>query len=508
MVISVKRIGLLLVLSVLAAGAARAEPEAGTESWHEGEVTSVVGSIHFRECELESLERSRRVECAVLEVPENYQALADDGRTIELFIARLKSSSAQPEPDPLLAIAGGPGQSASQSFLFLDRVFSNVSRNRDIYLVDQRGTGRSNPQHCDLDDEQALLLEPSPEEIRAAAEECLRQFDGDPRQYTTSVAIRDFERVREALGLVRWNLFGISYGTRVAQHYMRNYPVTIRSAVLDSVAYPELNLGPDIPIQSQKALDRLLRRCQQDPACNEEFPELDQGLAELLDSLDEAPRPVVYESTRSGRDEEVQFTRGHLLGLIRMYLYSSEQTSILPPLLHAAYADDNFSALARSAMSVVEEMDKMLAMGMHNSVICTEDVPFYDPAEIDREPIKATYMGDLIPQTLEETCEVWPEGVLDEEFKAPLESDIPTLMFSGEFDPITPPSYAEKAIQGLTSARHFVVPGQGHSVSMRGCAPVMTARFIDEASTENLEGDCLERQSAAPLFIDFNGPSP
>lgn len=507
MLLLLKRWSQSISIGLLLTGISPVWAQYPDDAWREGPVTSTVGSLQFRECELESEGRSRRVECAVLEVPEDYQAL-ENGRTLEIFIARLTSTSIQPEPDPVLMLAGGPGQAASQAFLFYDRVFSTLARDRDFYLIDQRGTGRSNPQHCDVDAEEALLLEPSPDEVRASARACLEQFDGDPRQYTTSVAIQDFERVRLALGIAQWNLYGVSYGTRVAQHYMRRYPELIRTAVLDSVVYPELNLGPDIPILSQRALDRLLQRCQQDPACHRSFPDLEQGLTELLRALEDAPETVVYEDVRTGHKREMSFSRGHLLGLIRMHLYSSEQVSILPPMLHAAYADNNYAALARAATDIVEQMDRMLTMGMHNSVICTEDVPFYDAENLDRAAMEKTYMGDLVPQALEQTCDVWPEGVRDANFKAPLESQVPTVLFSGEHDPITPPAYAERVLEGLSFARHFVVPGQGHSVSVLGCAPVMIAKFIEETDVANLDGSCLERLSAAPLFIDFNGPSP
>lgn len=498
----IKQVGLLLAVSWLPALAYGAT--AGTD-WRQGEVVDRVGQLEFRECELTGFGRSRQAECAVLEVPEDYDR--PEGRTLSLFIARLASGNANPEPDPMLAIAGGPGQAASESFLLLDRIFSKVSNRRDFYLVDQRGTGRSHPQHCDTDDEATLMLEINADQIRDMTLDCLAQFDGDPRFYTTSIAIEDFERVRRALEVEQWNLFGTSYGTRVGQHYMRRHPDSIRTAVLDSVIHPAMNLGPEIPVRSQDTLDAVLRRCAQSAPCNDRFPDLEAGLDRLLESLGEAPRTVAFEDLQTGEHRELQFTSEHLIGLLRMSLYSPEQISTLPPMLHAAYARENFSALARGVSNLVEELDLTIAMGMHNSVVCTEDVRFYDPGDIDRDAIEASYMGDRILRTLIETCRHWPVGEMDEDFKEPLTSGIPSLLFSGEQDPITPPAYAETAARGLSRARHFVLPGQGHSVSFRGCAPVMVARFVEAGSADELDGQCLERLGAEPLFLNLDRKS-
>jgi len=464
-----------------------------------------VGTVDFHPCDLDAQGRARRVECATLTVPEDYDAA--NGPTVELHITRLKADTANPRPDPFLAIAGGPGQAASDSFLFLDRVFDDLDDSRTFYLVDQRGTGYSNRQTCDLPDEERLMLEYDAELTRKTARRCLEQFDGDSRQYTTSVAIRDLEQVRQALAVPQWNLMGVSYGTRVVQHYMRQYPESVRTAVLDSVVHPALNLGPHIAIDSQAALDAFFQRCRETPTCVDRYPQLEPQFEGLLDALTENPRSVTYEDMHTGQQVTRELTAAHIIGLVRFSLYHTDQTALLPPLFHEAYTNDNFAPLARRAFELIRQSSQALAIGMHNAIVCTEDVPFYQPDKTDRQHLKTTYMGDRVVKALRDTCSVWPQGVIDPKFKQPLHSDIPTLLFSGEWDPITPPAYAEQAMRHLSKARHFVVPGQGHSVSVLGCAPTVVAQFIQSADPATLDGTCLQRLQATPVFIDFNGPA-
>lgn len=489
-----------LLLALGLSGAAQ-----GTDSTApvvEEPVIATVGKLEFRECALTSQHRTRYVECAYLSVPEDYSA--PDGRAIDLFIARLPARGSNVSADPLLAIAGGPGQSASESFLHLDLLLSDLARGRDIYLIDQRGTGRSHPQRCDLGSPQDAMLDFDPEVIRAVTRGCLEGFSGDPRQYTTSVAIRDFENVREALGVEAWNLFGISYGTRVAQHYMRRHPSAVRTAVLDAVAPPDMNLGPDIASLSQAALSTLFDLCAADEHCDRQFPDLRGQADALLARLEERPADIEYEDMQAGGLARMQYSRTHLVVTLRMVLYNTDILSVLPHILQRAYQADDFSALAR--LTARMDISDTFYMGMHNSVVCTEDVPFYQPQ--DRDQQADTYMGTTLLDNLALICAEWPRGQMDDDFKAPLDSAIPTLLLSGERDPITPVAYAERALLGLSASRHLIASGQGHGVAFAGCMPRILAQFVNNASTEDLRAECLNRLESAPLFLNVNGPRP
>jgi pimeloyl-ACP methyl ester carboxylesterase len=480
-------------------------------SWLDNKVIATVGSVDFRDCELSSSEYSRYAQCAFIDVPENYAL--PDGKTISLFIARFPTHNKSAPKDSVLAIAGGPGQSASEAFIYLDKVLHKAASDRDFYLIDQRGTGRSNIQTCEFNPDVQYQVAYDLNLAQELLEECFKNLSGDPTQYTTSVAIKDFERARQALAVSQWNLYGGSYGTRVEQHYMRKYPNSIRTAVLDSVVPPQLNLGPEIPLRSQDALNALFERCEQDEVCNEKFPDLRDGTYSLFEQLKKrnelaTPMTIQVESIRKGHIEELSYDFHKLLMHVRMSLYHPDTVAILPPLLHQAYADNNFAPLARNASELEELMQHMFATAMHNSVVCTEDVPFYDWAEIEQTNYSDTYMGGEFIEIFKLICDIWPPGVIDDGFKEPLQSSIPTLVFSGEFDPITPPAYGELIMPGLKSAKHFVLSGQAHGVSTTGCAPTMIAKLIDENSVNNLDGACLKRVKASPIFTNFNGPSP
>jgi len=467
-----------------------------------------LGELDFYPCELQGQgsHKHRLAQCAWLSVPEDPNQ--PRGASRQVFVARLAARNAQSLPDPLVAIAGGPGQAASQAFAHLDRMLWSLAGRRDIYLLDARGTGRSDPQDCELDTDQARLFEFDPVKVREQAQSCLKQLERSPQFDTTSVAVRDLEALREALGLGQWNLLGVSYGTRVVQHYMRRYPTAVRAAVLDGVVPPQEALGPDIALHSQEALDGFLTDCAQRKACRLAYPNLEQKLEQLFTDLAAQPRAVEYEDLHNGELKSIQFGASDLAVLVRLALYNTEHLSTLPPMLKAAYQDRNYSALARMSQSLAEQMDQAMAFAMHNSVLCTEDVPFYQVSAARMAAIEDTYLGRDLLEGLQAICEVWPTGYRDEDLNQPLSTDIPSLLLSGERDPITPPDYAEHAAQGLSNSRHLVAKGQGHGVFPIGCMPEVIAQFIETANPRGLNTDCLKPLKAAPVFLNMNGPGP
>jgi pimeloyl-ACP methyl ester carboxylesterase len=150
-----------------------------------------------------------------------------------------------------------------------------------------------------------------------------------------------------------------------------------------------------------------------------------------------------------------------------------------------------------------------LSMGMHNAVMCTEDAPFFDDQGVSREELEATYMGAVQLDGIEAICSVWPRGVLDQDLRSALATDLPVLLLSGDADPITPPHFAEMAAVKLTNSRHLTGLDQGHGQAGRTCIPEIMAAFVETASVRDLDEPCLaERQFAMPFFLDYAGPSP
>ena len=428
------------------------------------------------------------------------------GRRIALAIAVVPAISRTPRPDPLYLLAGGPGQSARAAFVAVASAFAAVRRERDIVLVDQRGTGGSNRLDCELPIEDLEQPEPQPEELHRLAQQCLRSLSGDPRFYTTSVAVRDLEAVRAALGHERINLYGVSYGTRVAQHYARRYPQRTRALVLDGVVPPTLALGPDLALDAQRALELGFARCAAEPACRSAFGDPRASFAALLGRLERGAVPVALRDPVTGLPRQLSFSRAHLVLATRLLSYDSRTAALLPLLIDRAAHEDP-APLAAQAMMIAPRLRGELAHGMHNAVVCTEDLPFVDVPAVDRAALAQTYFGAAPLDGLLALCRDWPRGLLDADLKTPLHSDVPALLLSGEADPVTPPAYGELAVRGFSDARHLVLTGQGHGQFATGCVPQLLRRFLDAGTTRDLDTRCAAQVRAAPFFVDFNGPA-
>lgn len=466
------------------------------------------GALALTECRLEGFGGFQKAKalCGELEVP--LDRTNPDGETITLFVAKVPALARSAEASAVTVIAGGPGQASTQAYTSLVEAFERVRRERDIVLVDQRGTGRSNVQQCDteeMDDIDSTSYDP--EVIREVAKRCLAELGDNVRFYTTSEAVRDLDAVRDAFGYQQLDLYGVSYGTRVAQHYARRYPQHTRTVVLDGVVPVDLPLGPDIAPDAQRALDRIFDRCTQQTDCYMTFGNIRRKFSELLERTRDTPVTLSINDPISGEQVEARFGYGELLMAIRLMSYSPESAALLPFMIDQAL-EENYTPMAAQALLTTENLAEMLALGMHNSVACTEDVPFYDIDRIDGEKLSNTYMGDVAYKGLLETCRIWPGGPIDDDFTEPFSSTVPTLILSGEIDPVTPPENGERAAAYLGNARALTLPGQGHGQIQLGCMPRLLAQFVRSADHSTLEVECLDVQEPAPFFLSPSGPKP
>jgi pimeloyl-ACP methyl ester carboxylesterase len=445
-----------------------------------------------------------KARCGTLLRPENPDDA--DSPQIELSVAVVPALDLKPEPDPFVPLAGGPGASAIEFYSAYAGAFEPVRRHRDILLVDQRGTGSSARMDCDVDDD---IIEGafSEQRVLEVTRECLDELPHDPRFFTTSVAVTDLEAVREALGYGPLNLYGVSYGSRVAQHFAKRYPGATRSIVLDGVVPPQVVLGPAIATEAQKALDEIFARCWTDERCNERFPDLTQAFARIRAELEAQPVTVEIPNPVTGQRESVDFGAPELAGAVRLLAYHANSIAILPLLIDAAAAGD-FEPLAAQYRMISAQMSDALALGMHNSVMCSEDAPFYDMQVIDRDALEASYIGVVQLDAIGTMCSLWPAGPVDEDFREPLDTEAPVLLLSGEADPITPPEYAVLAMVDLQRARHVIGVQQGHGQAAIGCTPRLIGEFVASADPEAVDATCLERSFVMPFFLDFAGPAP
>lgn len=479
---------------------------------------SLRGSIAFEPCHLAAPGLSERLsaECGTLSVPED--PARPDGRAIDLRIAVLPAVSRRPEADPLFFLAGGPGQAATEAYPAIAAAFQRINQSRDIVLVDQRGTGGSNELTCgtptpDATATSGRIAEVDPEiegeldieEVQRQARACLDRLDADPRQYTTTIAMADLDQVREALGYEQVNLYGVSYGTRAALEYARRYPDRVRSMVLDGVLAPEVALGATAARDAQRAMDLILGRCEEDAACGAAFPNIREDFAALQAELTRAPMAVAFTDPTTGAPMSTTLDWPKAATAFRFLSYTPETAVLIPLLVDTTYRLRNPAPLTAQFTRITESLSDEISDGMHHSVVCAEDEPFFDATEIARDNRNA-FLGDQVTEALAAACAAWPRGTIPEDFKTAVESEVPTLLLSGEADPVTPPEYADQVARTLPAGRHISVPAFGHGVATRGCVRRMITEFVETADAAGLAAECVGEIEAVPFFRSFNGP--
>lgn len=461
--------------------------------------------VALAECRLPRL--ATAAQCATVTVPED--RAKPDGRRIDIFVAVLPANTLDPKPDPLLVIAGGPGQAASALAPFASRLIE-VRRTRDVILVDQRGTGRSAPLACaafrpDADSADALAIDPLPK-----ARACVDELTGrgtDLAKYTTTEWIADLEAVREALGVNVWNLWGGSYGTRVALEYLRRHPERVRTAVLDGVAPPSLKISLDVWRSRERALDDLFDACRTSASCARAHPDVRASLDRVRAALGDEGREVVLTDPRTGERETVKLTFDGVLAGMHPLIYAPELAATLPAIIERA-VDGDFSPLLAAAQLVTASIAESMNLALHYSVTCAEDAARVSPTE--REQL-ATLRSATLARAALAVCDVWPRAPLPPDTFAPVASSHPVLLLSGGLDPVTPPAYAEAVAKTLSDSKHVVAHGYGHIVSPHACGPRLIAAFVDHAAFDRLPEGCIDHYASSqrpPLWPDRLGPAP
>lgn len=427
---------------------------------------------------------------AVSEDPSNPQS-----RLIMLHVAVVQAIKRSPEPDPLFILAGGPGQSAIEVFPAISSSLFRIHEKRDIILVDQRGTGKSNPLRC-LDPEADETL--GDEQVIAFLQDCPKKLDADLRYYTTDIAMQDLDIVRSALGYESINLFGVSYGTRAALTYLKMYPERVRSVVLDAVVDPAFVLYADVAQDGQAALELFFTRCEADEACRSTFPDLRSEFDAILQKLEETPVEVTISHPVTGKPLEMTVTRRTFTDIIFNTLYSPDLVAMLPLAIHQAYAEENYAPLISQAYL----LDSGVYDGMFYAVACTEDAPLVSTSD------EAESIFGNNAQAFVEVCEAWPKGDPVPIVRSTVDSDVPVLMLSGEADPITPPRHAEQLAPSFSNSIHLIFNDMGHGNSSSQCTAKILDSFIESASVNGLETSCAESVEPPPFFVDFSGPQP
>lgn len=442
-------------------------------------------------------------QCGRLTVKEN---IADPaGKDIDIEILRLPAISPAARQDPLFLIQGGPGGSSIEMANFLYSFFADVRKNRDLVFVDQRGTGKSNPLRC-------AQLTPAEMQLPEAAQmekylQLMRQCAGRYQEslpfYTTFHAIQDLDAVRLALGYKTINLWGVSYGTRVALEYANRYPQATRSIILDGVAPKEIALSKFTARDSLAALASVNDECQAQPACAQAFGDILQKTETVyarLQLADQrgAPLVVSYLHPVNQQPEQLTLTAKNFSMLIFNALYSRDLTVLLPQAISDA-EHENYRLLAALFTMAMEQMQEMnIADAMHFSVLCNEDWHYISATDTETTP---PFFGLNMVKDRDAVCEFWPRASLPDNYWNPVRSAVPALLLSGKHDPVTPEGWAELVAGNLPNAVRLLAAGGNHGISYEGCVPQIITQFIERGSMQDIKTDCVALIKPLPLVL-------
>ena len=435
--------------------------------------------------------------CGTFTVFEDREARS--GRTIDLRVVVLRATGEQRVMDPVVPLAGGPGASATAGARGYAQQYAEERRARDILLVDQRGAGQSNPLHCSFPaprGETSFFGSLFPTDHITMCRDKLSER-ADLSLYGTPLAADDLEDVRKWLEYDRLNLVGGSYGTRIAQVFMRRHPQSVRTAVLNALV--PLGRNPYFYGASSidQGLEQLFSDCAADTNCARAFPDFREQFAALVSQFDHGPVPTNVQLA-DGMTQAVGFTRGDFAYAIRGILYSSASNR-LPLAIRDAYDSADLGLFARYYLQRIGWVtDRGTATGMHFSILCSEDMAFNNWEEL-RGVTEGTLMGAHLIREYESACNAWETYEVPASYHDPLRSDVPTLLLSGERDPITPPAYGEEVAQYLSRSLHVVQPNAGHGAG-GPCVAQLRLQLITTGSVEGLDPSCI-RPTSRPDFV-------
>jgi pimeloyl-ACP methyl ester carboxylesterase len=470
------------------------------------------GEFRQAECPFE-VPRGVKMDCGYLTVPENRSN--PDAPNIDLAVAILHAKGGDARPDPIVYLAGGPGDSALDDFISKPDRWLAYSFERDLIFVDQRGTGYSIPTlNCPEVEEigfehEHFGSEDLEHDALVACHGRLVNKGIDLTAYNTVENAADIAELRQALGYEEWNILGISYGTRLALAVMRDHPQGIRSVVLDLPFPPNVDLLAEGAVNGMSALRVLFKGCASDPLCDEAYPNLEEVLLETVERLNDEPVQAVLTFSETGKEYDLEIYGDDLVFALKHGLRDVDSISLMPRMIYEVSEgnyDDTFKliVLAVSRYSAGfqrpnDEEDRNYSEGMYWSVICRDEYTFSDYSRAERhvraeipEELQSALFGYAASDL--ELCEIWGAGKAAPIEDEPVVSDIPTLILVGEYDPVTPPRWGKLAAETLSNSYYFEFPGFGHSVNIikEGCPVNIVSQFLNDPTTKP-DGSCVKK---------------
>jgi pimeloyl-ACP methyl ester carboxylesterase len=453
--------------------------------------------LSLHRCHVDGL--AEEVLCGTFEVVEDRDAAT--GRRIQLRLTVLPALGRNGHPDPLVILAGGPGQGGRAYAPLVPRYFQRVRRTRDIVLLDLRGTGDSAPLKCSSDEATISLLAGG-DDLAIAARKCLSGLEADPRFYTHHYSMADLRDVLRQLGYAKVNLWGGSWGTRSALVFSAAYPEVVRRVVLDGAVAATMDFPWSYPSDAARALDRLFNDCEKDHTCREAFPSAREEVSQWLSDLERRPVVATVRHPRSAAPMKLELDRRVATEVLRATIYSPLEASRIVMAIHHARRGDLGPIVAMADRASSWSVDTM-AIGQTLTILCSEDV--------GRHPVPTTIADTVFGRSAVdfwvESCKVWPKGrPLTISAQTVLEN--PALILSGDLDPVTPPSRGEAMRKHFPNSLHVIAPGGGHNVSFSGCVPRLIADFIDAPDWRELDASCASAIARPPFVTSMAGGPP
>jgi pimeloyl-ACP methyl ester carboxylesterase len=453
----------------------------------------------LKDCHLDGIRE--QVKCGSLQVPENYTL--EEGVQISINFAVLPAIDNTNNKTPLLFLAGGPGQAAVELAAGLRVAFNEIRKTRDIILVDQRGTGKSHALECEEISVDQNVYQIVPEDFsKQEIKDCIAEFTGDLSQYNSENAIRDFDAVREVLGHKKINIYGGSYGTRAGLVYMRMFPDSLRSVILDSVGPIEVPIGL-FGQSSAQSFKLVLEHCQQEEACNNAYPNLADEFKQLMDRLGDRPVTLDIPHPRLGTNTEFVISQSKMFGIIFQQLYSVSSRNLIPLIIHQAYLK-NYMPLA--GLIATTDGVQMVYTGLLFNITCNEDFPKITE-QMSAKDANNSFSGDNSQLAFKKACGIWPKYRPNEAFYQAVTADIPTLILSGGLDPVTPPSNGDFSAATIPNSHHIVVDNVSHNVatSTGTCGVLIINEFLSRLTPKTLDETCLEDVPMESFMTSLNG---
>ncbi|MDR6774285.1 alpha/beta fold hydrolase [Azospirillum sp. BE72] len=443
--------------------------------------------------------------CHSLRVPSDWQR--SDSPPLDLFVMVLPALSGASAADPVVVLAGGPGQGGSDDPRGTAAMLAPMRASRDIVLVDQRGTGRSAPSlRCPALDPLRYWFGGVTAEDAVVCLDPLRRAGYRLEDFDSGQSAADLRALRGALGVERWNVVATSYGGVLAQALLRADGAAVRSLVLNSPAAPDATwLDLDRLTAIRQAHRRMVEDCAAQPDCARAFPQLGQAMERLAAALERRPLELRLRHPGTGRESDLQLSWPMLATVLSLRLGSADGMVVMPALLdrldrvvaRIGGADrlEDAAALALVVPPAIWGVLDNLAYGLNLTVGCRENRPRIDAAAARRAAadLRPHVVAEAVETDYDAACPVLNLPPVDGSFYRPVESDVPALILTGAYDTFTVPARAEAMGRSLRRATLMSFRGIGHDVlGVSPCGRSAAARFVETLSTGDA-GACVER---------------